>query len=183
MQTSDEYRWSALMVSAQTGNESDYRQLLEELAVVIRNFLRSRFGHLDIVEDCVQESLIAIHQARHTYDPDRAFRAWLFAIVRNRAIDVLRHQRTRKRAVEQFTTEQEVLSQPEQQSGPEREILVGRLLESLPKQHKEVVILTRVIGYSMAEAAEKLGITEGAVKVRVHRATRELQRSLGREHL
>ncbi len=77
------------MVNAQAGNESDYRQLLKELAIVIQKFLRSRFGDHHFIEDWVQEALIAVHQARHTYDPQRPFRPWLFAIVRHKAIDNL----------------------------------------------------------------------------------------------
>ena len=93
---SDEQNWSRLMVNAQAGNESDYRQLLTELTDVIFNFLRSRFGDHHFIEDCVQETLMAIHQARHTYDQHRPFRPWLFAIVRHKAIDTLRKQSTGK---------------------------------------------------------------------------------------
>lgn len=183
MQESDEHRWSALMVSAQAGNESDYRQLLEELANVIDRFLRSRFGNHHFIDDCVQEALIAVHQARHTYDPKRPFRPWLFAIVRHKAIDTLRKQRTREKAVDQYKSDQEVLVETTNQSSPEVEFSEGHVLASLSTQHREVLVLTKIIGYSIAEAAEKLGISESAVKVRVHRAIRSVQRSLAREEL
>jgi len=183
MQESDEHRWSLLMVSAQAGNESDYRQLLKELAEVISKFLWSRFGHHHFIEDCVQESLIGIHQARHTYDPKRPFRPWLFAIVRNKAIDFLRKNRTMVKAHEHFQREQEILSQPSSQSVSLCEITEGRLLESLSIQHREVLVLTKIIGFSIAETAERLGISESAVKVRVHRAVRKLQQQLERDEL
>jgi len=171
------------MVNAQAGNESDYRQLLKELANVIHKFLRSRFGHHHFIEDCVQEALIAVHQARHTYDPQRPFRPWLFAIVRHKAIDTLRKQRTREKVVDHYKREQEILSQAGKQSIPANEFSEGRLLESLSTQHKEVLVLTKIIGFSIAETAERLGISEGAVKVRVHRAIRKLRQSLGRDEL
>jgi len=183
MQESDENRWSLLMVSAQAGNESDYQQLLKEVAEVITKFLRSRFGHQHFIEDCVQESLIGIHQARHTYDPKRHFRPWLFAIVRNKAIDFLRKKRTMVKAHEDFQREQEILSQPSSQSVPLDEITEGRLLESLSVQHREVLVLTKIIGFSIAETAERLGISESAVKVRVHRAVRKLQQLLETDEL
>ena len=183
MQLSDEHRWSALMVNAQAGNESDYRQLLKELAGVIHNFLRRRFGNHHFIEDCVQEALIAIHQARHTYDPQRPFRPWLFAIVRHKAIDTLRQQRTREKVVDQYKTEQEIQTQAGQLGLSGSEISEGRLLESLSMQHREVLVLTKIIGFSIAEAAEKLGISESAVKVRVHRAIRKLQQLLERDEL
>jgi len=173
---SDEHRWSAFMVNAQAGNESDYRQLLTELTDVISRFLRSRFGHHHFIEDCVQESLIAIHQARHTYDPRRRFRPWLFAIVRRKAIDTLRRQSARQRVADRYRGEQEVLSQTSHQSEAENEVTKGRLLELLSVQHREVLVLTKIIGFSIAETAAKLAISESAVKVRVHRAIRKLEK-------
>ena len=170
MREADEQRWSALMVSAQSGNESDYRQLLGELSDVVQRFLRSRFGNRPIIEDCVQEALIAIHQARHTHNPKRPFRPWLFAIVRNRAIDTLRKQKRRENVAEQFKAEQEVLTQPSGQAANPHEIADGPLFRSLSDQHREVLVLTKIIGFSIAETAEKLHISESAVKVRVHRA-------------
>jgi len=175
-QKSDENRWSAFMVNAQAGNESDYRQLLTELTDVINRFLRSRFGHHHFIEDCVQESLIAIHQARHTYDSRRRFRPWMFAIVRRKAIDTLRRQSARQRVSDQYKGEQEVLSQTSSQCEAEDEITKGRLLELLSLQHREVLVLTKIIGYSVAETADKLAISESAVKVRVHRAIRKLEK-------
>ena len=170
------------MVSAQAGDESDYRQLLQELAKVIQKFLRSRFGDHHFIDDCVQEALIAVHQARHTYDPQRPFRPWLFAIVRHKAIDTLRKQRTREKVVDHYKSEQEILGQTADPSSSELE-LEGRLLESLSTQQREVLVLTKIMGYSIAETAEKLCISEGAVKVRVHRAIRRLQQSLACDEL
>jgi len=178
---SDEQCWKNLMVSAQSGNETDYRQLLTELTDVIYNFLRSRFGNHHFIEDCVQETLIAIHLARHTYDQGRPFRPWMFAIVRHKAIDTLRKQNTRQKITSQYKGEQEILSQTNQQNETESEIIKGRLLNSLSKEYREVLVLTKIIGFSVAETAEKLGISNSLVKVRVHRAIRKLGRMLEAE--
>ena len=183
MQERDEHRWSRLMTGAQAGNESDYRQLLNDLADVTERFLRSRFGNYHFIEDCVQEALIAIHQARHTYDPKRPFRPWFFAIIRNKAIDFLRQQRTREKAFDHFQREQEVLGRQDSQGYSGGDLIEGRLLELLPEQHKEVLVLTKVIGFSIAETAEKLGISESAVKVRVHRAIGKLRKLLVKDEL
>lgn len=183
MREADEHRWSALMVSAQAGNESDYQQLLSELLTLIQRFLRSRFGSHPFIEDCVQEALIAVHQARHTYDPKRRFRPWLFAIVRNKAIDVLRQQGTQQKTVESFRQTQEVVCQTGEQGSIECEISEGELLQSLSEAHREVLVLTKVIGFSVAETAKRLDISEGAVKVRVHRAIHKLRQLLEQEEL
>lgn len=179
----DERCWSKLMVNAQAGNESDYRQLLTELTDVIHNFLRSRFGNHHFIEDCVQETLIAIHQARHTYDQNRPFRPWLFAIVRHKAIDTLRMQRTRQKVASQYKGAQEMLSQTSHKSEAEGEVIKGRLLELLSVQHREVLVLTKIIGFSIAETADKLNISESLVKVRTHRAIRKLRKMMESDSL
>ena len=174
---SDEARWAALMCSAQKGGEDDYRQLLVELSRVIKHYLLSRIGQQHFVEDCMQESLIAIHQARHSYDPRRRFRPWLFAIVRHKAIDTLRRQRSQQ----QLARQQEILqldAQLDPHSDIENTIAQGRLLACLSPEHREVLTLTKFIGLSNAEAASRLSISEGAVKVKVHRAIGKLTRLL-----
>ncbi len=181
MRESDESRWSALMVSAQGGNQDDYRALLMELGDVVHRFLCSRFGHHHFIEDCVQEALVAIHNARHTYDPRRPFRPWLFAIVRHKTIDILRKQRTRDRAAEDYKRDQDVLSEPFASPESDHGMPEDGLLGQLPEQHREVLVLTKVIGYSIAETAGKLGISQGAVKVRVHRAVHKLRHMMEEE--
>ncbi len=177
---SDETRWAALMASAQKGSEVDYRQLLSELSEAIKHYLFSRIGRQHFIEDCVQESLIAIHQARHSYDPRRRFRPWLFAIVRHKAIDTLRRQRGQQ----QLDRQQEVLqTDPQQDTDRKIEdyITHGRLMACLTPEHREALTLTKFIGLSNAEAATRLSISESAVKVRVHRAIGNLTRLMEAE--
>ena len=181
MREIDEQRWSALMVSAQSGNESDYRQLLREVSDVVHKFLRSRFGNRPMIEDCVQESLLAIHQARHTYNPKRPFRPWLFAIVRNKTIDTLRKQKPRDNVTKRYQREQEVLAEPNGEIAHANEIAEAPLFRVLSQQHREVLILTKIIGFSIAETATKLDISESAVKVRVHRAVGKLRKLMKEE--
>jgi len=171
---SDEQRWAILMVSAQAGNEDDYRTLLTELSRAIKHYLLSRIGSQHFIEDCVQDTLIAVHQARHTYDPHRRFRPWLFAIVRHKAIDTLRRQRSQQ----QLAQQQEDMQPQEHQHTDDLDnrITRGRLMDCLSPQHREVLTLTKFIGLSNAEAAAQLHISESAVKVRVHRAIGNLTR-------
>lgn len=92
----EEHQWSEWMTKAQRGDEEAYAQLLTELAEMIKAYLLGRFGRLQMLDDCVQECLIAIHQARHTYDGSRLIRPWLFAIIRHKTIDMLRRQNTER---------------------------------------------------------------------------------------
>lgn len=172
---SDETRWADLMARAQKGCEADYRQLLTELSEAIKYYLLSRIGQQHFIEDCVQESLIAIHQARHSYNPRRLFRPWLFAIVRHKAVDSLRRQRSQQQVVKQ---QGDILlhTQEDPNSDIENNITQGRLMARLSPEHREALTLTKFIGLSNAEAAARLQISEGAVKVRVHRAIGSLTR-------
>ena len=173
---SDELRWAALMVNAQAGDEADYRLLLGEISNVIHQYLCSRFGHHHFIEDCVQDTLIAIHQARHTYDSRRLFRPWMFAIVRNKAIDTLRRQRSHNNTVVAQREAALVNSQVTESDRPERNLVHGQLTDALSPQHREAILLTKIIGLSTAEAAAQLRITESVLKVRIHRAIARLKR-------
>ncbi len=73
----DEARWSEWMARAQGGDRAAYEKLMTELGSVIERYVLRRFGRAggsDFAEECVQESLLAIHGARQTYDPGRPFR-------------------------------------------------------------------------------------------------------------
>ncbi|MGH1487230.1 MAG: sigma-70 family RNA polymerase sigma factor [Cellvibrionaceae bacterium] len=166
----DEVRWSELMASAQQGNETDYKQLLGELGDSIAAYLRSRFGDIDALEDCVQESLIAIHKARNTYETQRLFRPWLFAIVRHKTIDILRKKEMYQQKIQNLESEQHHDNLDVQFDHVDTGVDCGQLLAALPDKHRQAIILTKLEGLSMREAAQQLNISEGAMKVRVHRA-------------
>jgi len=176
--TDEEQRWARLMAQSQRGERAAYEQLLGELGHAIETYIRLRFGRLDILEDCVQECLITVHQARHTYDPTRLFRPWLFTLVRHRTIDMLRQRET-------WLNTRRALAQVEAPPGVPDSLLSLvdglKLLELLPPDHREVVVLAKYGGYTAAEAAQWLGISESATKARLHRALNALRKILERE--
>ncbi len=174
----DNTRWSALMARAQVGDEQAYHALLGELARVIRRFLLSRFGYYDQVDDCVQECLLAIHAARHTYDSRRDFKPWLFAIVRHKAVDHLRRQRRQRRHTLEAVPEDDLAVSS---LAMENQVTQGQLIADLAPDYREAITLTKIVGLSSAEAAARLNISESALKVRVHRALRRLRRMLEAE--
>lgn len=178
--TDEEQHWSALMVSAQAGNQHDYQELLNELSAVIERYLKSRLGHHHFIEDCVQDCLIAIHQARHSYDGRRLFGPWLFAIVRHKAIDTLRHQQAQNRLTQH--QRERVDCNADNPAIMENSIIQGRLINALSVSHSEVITLTKILGLTTAEAAAELSISESAVKVRVHRALGRLKKLLENDH-
>ncbi|MEQ8691685.1 MAG: sigma-70 family RNA polymerase sigma factor [Pseudomonadales bacterium] len=161
----DDQRWSSLLNKAQKGDQASYEALLHELAAVIRAYLVARFGASDNLEDYVQESLIAIHKARHTYDASRPFRPWLFAIVRHKTIDCIR----------QGVEAQELPAEQSYEQDCSRLLDGTKLLGNLSRKLSEPLILTKFIGLSQVECAQRLGVSVSVVKVRVHRAMKQLQ--------
>lgn len=174
----DELRWATWMARAQKGDQGVYRSLLEEVGAAIEAYIRVHFGAIDILEDCVQECLMTIHQARHTYDPTRLFRPWLFTLVRHETIDVLRQRQCR---VELETT----LPDEVGDTGPADHL--GRLIDGinvlrrLSPEHRETVALVKYRGMTTAEAAVTLGLSEPAVKARLHRALIAIRLDLERD--
>jgi RNA polymerase sigma-70 factor (ECF subfamily) len=132
---------------------------------------------LSFTEDCVQECLIAIHLGRHTFDPKRSFRPWLFTIVRNKTVDLLR------RSYAGDSPANEPLSDelPAGDVSPADTFAGGEILAELQPQFRNALTLTKVFGYSVAEAAAHTGISVSAMKSRVSRAIRAAEVLLGRE--
>ncbi len=168
------------MTRALAGDREAYAKLMSELAVVIDAFVRARFGgpHAsDFVEDCVQEALLALHRVRHTWDPRQPFRPWLFAVVRHKVIDLLRRGAVRR-------TEPEAAEEPAvPASDPSQRIDSARLLAGLEPTYREALVLTKLEGYSLEEAATRAGVSASAMKTRVHRAVRMVQERLRQEEL
>jgi len=178
----DEQQWSQWMAAAQDGDADAYQRLLRALARVIERFLRSRFGALEFLEDCVQECLLALHQGRHTFDPQRPFRPWMFAIVRHKAIDMLRKRRVHSRHIDSFAVDNEaedaLNSVPDKTNAVEDVVASGQFFHGLSPSYRQALLLTKVEGFSIREAAQQEGISEVAMKVRVHRAMQELKKEL-----
>src|SRR5580658_9924466 len=92
--------WSRMMKAAIAGDEGVYRGLLEDIGRSVRAmaraaFTRARVGDADI-EDAVQETLLAIHLKRHTWDPGQKLAPWVHAIARHKIVDTLRRRGTRR---------------------------------------------------------------------------------------
>lgn len=174
-----EARWADWMARAQGGDADAYRTLLGELQGAIERYLRSRFGDADLVEECTQESLLAVHRARDTYDPKRRFRPWLFTIVRHKAIDLLRRRVVRE-VVRPDPDVVETAADPTHAPPTER-LEAARLLEALEPKYRDALWLTKIEGLSIGEAADQAGVTPSAMKTRVHRAIRAVRKNLAGE--
>ena len=167
-------QWMAL---AQAGDHEAYRALLEDLSSSLNAFLQRHLSDPEEVADVLQDILMTLHRARHTYDPARPFEPWAFAIARHVLVDHAR-RRTRRQRVE-------VLADVElpDVAGVEPVASDDRLidaLEQLPRGQREAFTMFKLEGLSVAAAASRLRISPGALKVRAHRAYKALRALLAR---
>ena len=175
-----EARWRAWMARAQDGDAAAYQRLLVELLPFVRGLVRARLRDDPSVEDVVQEVLLSIHTARHTWRRERALLPWVRAIARNAVIDQAR-RRSRARARESPVEPAELAG--EALPAEARSLSPGlvRMLQRLPDAQRQAVTWLKLEGLSVAEAARRAGVSEGAIKLRAHRGYRALRDLLGRE--
>jgi RNA polymerase sigma factor (sigma-70 family) len=160
-----------LMISGLDGNAGDHAALLRLLVPLLRGFYRRRSnGSEDDIEDLVQETLIAVHTRRATYDRDRIFTAWLFAVARYKMIDHFR----RVRRLQPIEGMEELLVADGFEDASGARLDVDDLLETLPAKQARMIRATRIDGLSIAEAAAASGIGESDVKISVHRGIKSL---------
>ena len=172
--SASEDRLRDLLVRALAGDTSTYHAFLKELSAHLRAFLRGRLSRLpDEVEDLVQETLLAVHNQRHTYDTDQPLTAWVHAIARYKLIDLLRRRAGRDALNDPLDDEIEVFAASDTEADDARRD-IARLLERLPDRQRLPILHTKLEGLSVVEAARATGMSESAVKVGVHRGLKAL---------
>lgn len=164
----------ALWLRALAGDEAAYRECLRRIAGRLRGYLRRRLSDLpDEVEDLVQDTLLALHLQRGTYDRALPVSAWVVAIARHKLADLWRRRGRREKLHEPLDGIDEWLLAVEADDGSAGRDL-HRLLAELPAAQRRAIVLTRLEGLSVAQAAAHAGASESAIKVQVHRGLRRL---------
>jgi RNA polymerase sigma-70 factor, ECF subfamily len=172
----DENELARLMRAAIAGDERAYGEFLRRAAGLVHGFARRKVqGGID-PEDVVQETLLAVHMKRHTWRHDSPITPWLYAIARYKLTDAFRH---RGRRVEIEISEiAEPCAESQAETISDREI--GRALETLTPGQRSVVAAVSVDGRSIKETAKRLGMSETAVRVALHRGLTAIARRFGR---
>lgn len=169
-----------LMRRALAGDKPAYAELLRETARLLRPYLLRRLSFESEVDDLLQEILLSIHKARHTYDGERPYRPWAYAIARFRLQDYLRmHYADHLRQAVDISEIEDSLAADVTESSLSYESISGEV-QRLPEKQAAILTLLHRDGYTAKEAAEKLGMTESAVKVAAHRAYKVLRQRLDR---
>jgi RNA polymerase sigma-70 factor (ECF subfamily) len=176
-------RLSDLMRAAQEGDGIAYTALLREAAALLRRYVRSRWRTSDAAdgEDLVQEILMSVHAVRTTYDPQRPFTPWLLAIARNRIADRARQEgRKATRDARAYDVELSLHPTPADPTAePDREAL-AKAIDGLPASQKRAIELLKLQEMTLQEASRETGTSIGSLKLLVHRAMRNLRKTMGR---
>ena len=174
--------WTGLMRSALAGDDAAYQRLLGAVAPVLRANARRalvRAGQpADQAEDIVQDILLAVHLKRHTWDVKAPFAPWLFAIARNKLIDALR-RRGRRVFVNIDDFSETLAGEPAEETVPAREVAAH--LQTLPARQRDVLQSIAVDSESIKATAARLSMSEGAVRVALHRGLATLTARLRKE--
>jgi RNA polymerase sigma factor (sigma-70 family) len=163
-----------LMERMQQGDSDACRALLDDIGPSVMQFLRRRVPDSNEVEDAYQEVLMALYEARHTYQRGRPLEPWLFAIARNIAADHMRRRWSRASWEELVDTPPE-RAEAEYDS-PSNPPDLGEALAKLPRVQREAFAMLKLEGLSLEGAAERAGVSVGAWKVRAHRAYKTLRK-------
>jgi RNA polymerase sigma-70 factor (ECF subfamily) len=173
---------SALMRLARQGDDEAYRCLLNGVSVWLRSIARrglTAAGRgMEDSEDIVQETLLAMHLKRDTWDEAQPLEPWLRAIARHKLIDHLR-----RRGFQDHVNIDDYADSLEATNTADAAISVDsqRLLAGLPGRQRRIVEEISLEGCRAADVAARLGMSEGAVRVALHRALKALAASYRRD--
>ena len=167
------------MLAALMGDAGAYRMLLSGLTRHLRAYYARRLDS-GAAEDAVQETLIAIHARRASYDPALPFTAWVYGIARYKLID--EYRRHKRRATVPLEEAGDLFGHDETQEAIARRD-VSKLLDKLTPAKRQLVSDIKLDGISVAEAAKRSGMSESAVKVSVHRAIKALGEDVARKEI
>ncbi|KQR70015.1 sigma-70 family RNA polymerase sigma factor [Rhizobium sp. Leaf341] len=170
-----------LMLLSLDGDEAAYRCLLDVLRHLLVRYYKRRLGRSDTsdVDDLVQDTLLALHQRRITYDRERPFTAWFFTIARHKLVD--HHRRTGSRGHVGLEAAGE-MPDGYREDAVSAQMDIQRLLAGLPAWQAEAIRQVRLDGSSITEAALHAGRSESMVKVGIHRGIKALAARLRGDH-
>jgi RNA polymerase sigma-70 factor (ECF subfamily) len=181
--TAKDHQFKALMSAAQQGDKLAYSRLLREVMPLLQRLLRCRFRFLQAADrdDLVQDVMLSLHNSMANYDPGRAFVPWLAAIAHNRGVD--RARRSARLSANEMLVDEWAAIEPAGGFGPcdneySDPAALRRAMKRLPAGQYAAILLLKIRGLSLKEAASVTGMSIGALRVSTHRAVKALRRSL-----
>ncbi len=173
---SAESRLRDLMGRGLDGDSAAHRQLLRELSGYLRGYFARRLGAQSAeVEDLVQETILAVHLKRASYDRTKPFTPWAYAVARYKLID--HHRRTRRRFEAPLEDASGLMAVDNPEEGAIRTDL-NRLLSRLPERQRSLIEEVKIRGLTVEEAARRRGVTAVSARVMLHRSLQWLNRAV-----
>jgi RNA polymerase sigma-70 factor (ECF subfamily) len=173
----NEKRLRGLLLAGLKGDEAAHREFLTMAGGLLRGFFRARLRTSpEDAEDLVQETLVALHTKRDTYDPSYPLTAWMYAIARYRLIDHLRRMKRRGPHVDIDDHEFELGEGDPAIAASDARRDLGQLLERLPEKQQLAIRLVKLEEKSVKEAAAQTGLSESDIKISIHRGVQALMR-------
>jgi len=173
--------WEALMAAAQCGDARAYDRLLREILPLLRAVARRRLNNPADVEEAVQDTLLTVHQLRHTYEPGRALRPWLQVICERRCVDRIRWRHRHARDELPISEAEECIAAPATRDNGPGQVMgaeLRSLVATLPAAQRVALTLTRFEELSLAEASRRSGFSVGSLKIACWRGVRTLRQRL-----
>jgi RNA polymerase sigma-70 factor, ECF subfamily len=165
-----------LMLASLDGDAAAHKALLEALSGHVRAYFKHQLARINRgpadAEDLVQETLIAVHTRRHTYDRSQPLTPWLYAVARYRLVDYLR--RTKASMANVPIEEAEEVLAGDDPSAVESGLDLQKLMAQLSPKTRQAIQYVKLDGLSVSEAAARSGMSQSAVKVSVHRGLKAL---------
>ncbi len=166
---------------ARAGDMEAFARLVEAYRIPVYNLAYRMLGNAVEAEDAAQETFIRVYTRLDTYDPSRKFSSWLLSVASHYCIDVLRRRRISQVPFDELPPmldlSMPVAEQPEHVVIHKEDALaVQQLLNTLPPHYRTPIILRYWYDMSYKEIAEVMGVTESAIKTRLHRARLRLAR-------
>lgn len=168
---------TSLLLAGLGGDQIAYGAFLTTITPMLRRIVGRKLVQSD-AEDVVQEILISIHKARHTYDGQRPIMPWLASIANFRITDHLRKHYSQMRHQSVDIADYENILSDVTEEASDNESL-DELFEDVPEKHKKILTLMHVEGYTAKEVGKHMGMNESAVKVAAHRAMKKIREKFG----
>lgn len=156
------------MAAAQNGHGGAYRRLLGEMSEWLTRYFQRRLPPGD-VDDAVQETLLAVHRRRHTYDPQYPLGPWLAAIAKNKWVDQLRSMA--RRPTDELPDE---IAVEDHGAAVISSSVLASLLDGLRPAQAQAILLVKIQGYSVEDVSGQVGLSPSAVKMNIHRGLARL---------
>lgn len=168
-----------LLLRGLAGDAVAYQAFLKQMCAHLRAYFKRRMTSLpDDIEDLVQETLLALHNQRHTYQNTQPLTAWVHAIARYKLVDLFRSRGSREALHEPLDDDMQLFASSDTDASDARRDL-GRLLDQLPDNQRLPIMHMKLEGLSVIETAQTTGMSESAVKVGVHRGLKALAALIG----